>query len=100
MAWLPSCVCCPPRLFRWARRRIDPDPVGGSGVDIVSFVLLTSVVFSRVGVSSLNVTRFLCILFLSVVEMSGRFVFSWSSVEFVFASVAATVGSCVTVLFG
>ncbi len=36
LSWLPSCVCCPPRLNRWVRRRLDPDPVGGSRVDIVS----------------------------------------------------------------
>jgi len=100
MAWLPSCVCCPPRLNRWVRRRLDPNPVGGSGVDIVSFMLLSFVVclcFYRVGVSSVTVTGFLCSLFLSVVEMSGRFDCCWASVGFGFSSAAATVGSCVTV---
>ena len=50
--------------------------------------------------SSLNVTGFLCSLFLSVVELSGRFDFCCALVVFGFSSSAATVGSLVTVLFG
>ena len=101
LTWLPSCVCCPPRLNRWTRCRLDPDLVGGSGVDIVSFMLLSVVVclcISKVGVSSLSVTGFLCSLFLSVVEMSRRFDFCWALVVFGFSSSAATVGSIVAVL--
>ncbi len=103
LAWLTSCVCCPPRLNRWARRWLDLDPVGGSGVDNVSFMFLSFVVclcFYRVGVSSLIVIGFLCSLFLSVVELPGRFDFCWSSVGFGFLSAAATVGPVVTVLSG
>ena len=103
MAWLPSCVCCPPRLNRWTRRRLDLDPVGGSCVDILNFMLFSVVVclcISRVGMSSLYVTGFLCSLFLSVVGLSGRFDFCCALAVFDFPSLAATVGSIVTVLSG
>ncbi len=45
LAWLPSCVWCPPLLYRCVRRRFGPDMDGCSGVDIVSFVFV--VVFCR-----------------------------------------------------
>jgi len=65
VAWLPSCACCPPCLNRCTRRRVDLEPVGGSGVDIVSFLLFSVGVclcVSRICVSSSFVSGFLCSL--------------------------------------
>ncbi len=39
LAWLPNCAWCPPLLNLWTRRRLVPELVGGSGVDIVNFGL-------------------------------------------------------------
>ncbi len=46
LAWLPSCVWCPPLLCLCVRRRFGPDVDGLSGVDIVGFFF---VVFCVVG---------------------------------------------------
>ncbi len=39
LAWLPNCDWRPPLFNLWTRRRLVPDPVGGIGVDTVSFGL-------------------------------------------------------------
>jgi hypothetical protein len=102
LAWLPSCVCCPPRLNLWTRRRLVPDPAGGSGVDIVSFGSFSGVVrlyVPELCVLLLPVSVLLCSIFSWLVGLSGRLGFDSVLIVFVFESLAATVGLIVTVEF-
>ena len=62
LAWLPSCVGCPPLLNLWTRCRLVPDPNGGSGVDIVSFLML--LVSGRVRVAGIDVSLLSVLLLL------------------------------------
>jgi len=87
-------------LNLWSRRRLGPNPDGGSGGDIVSFwsgsygVLL---LVSRLYVLSSLVSKWLCILFPWVFELSGRFKFEGVLFVSVLSSPAATLGLSVTV---
>jgi hypothetical protein len=78
LVWLPSCVWCPPRLNLWTRRRLVPDPDGGSGVDIVSFGSFPGVVrlyVPELCVLLLSVSILLCSIFPWLVGLSGRLSF-------------------------
>ena len=84
----------------WTRRRIVPDPDGGSGVDIVSFGLFSSdVLLCLPGLCVLlsSVSVLLCSIFPWVVGLSGCLGFECVLVVFIFKSSAATVGLIVTV---
>ena len=102
LAWLANCDWCPPLLNLWTRRRLAPEPVGGSGVDIVSFGLF-------VCGDRFCAVRFV-VLFLSVVLLLyGLLAWAIGSAKplrsecflifFCFVLSAATDGMCLAVFF-
>jgi hypothetical protein len=102
LAWLPSCVWCPHLLNRWTRRRLVPDPVGGSCVDIVSFGLFLvdgRLCDVRFGVMLLSVVLLLYSLFAWVIRPSRQLSSECLLVFFCFVPSAATVDLFSTVFF-